>query len=130
MEQQFPVTINGKVVGKVLLQRQGLYYCFFCRCNLSGNIIYRLIVTCDTVRENLGILVPQGNAFILNTKVPVKRIGEGHMTFILVSKHDNSNGIFIPISPEEPFAYISRLKNSFLVLRDGTHGICIEKMQE
>lgn len=130
MEKHFSVTANGRPVGKVLVDRQGLYYRFSCRCRLEGDMIYRLLVTCGSVRENLGILVPEESSFVLHTKLPVKRIGEGELSFTLVPRKDDLPGTFVPIRPEEPFAYISRLKESFLVIRDGQPGICIEKLQE
>lgn len=130
MEGQFSVAAGGRQVGKVLVHRQGLYYHFLCRCCLDGDIMYRLLVTCGTVRENLGILVPTEGSFVLNRKLPVKRIGEGKLSFTLVPIKEEATGTFIPIKPEEPFAYISRLKTSFLIMQNGQPGICIEKLQE
>jgi hypothetical protein len=40
-------------------------------------------------------------------------------------KHQKSEGKFIPIYPEEPFAYISRLQNAFLEIRNGQAGVVI-----
>lgn len=92
--------------------------------------MYRLMVTCGSSQESLGILVPMEGSFVLNTKLPVKRIGEGNMIFTLVSKQEGHMENFVPISPEEPFAYISRLKESFLIHRNGQPGINIKKVQE
>lgn len=130
LEQSFCVTVCGKHAGKVLVQKLGLYYHFHCRCILTDFRIYRLMVTCGTVRENLGILVPKEGSFVLDTKLPMKRIGEGEMIFTLIPKRENHSGTFVPISPEEPFAYITRLKQSFLILRNGQPGILIDKVQE
>lgn len=130
MERQFSVTVCGKQAGKVLVQRKGLYYYFQCRCGLSGDIIYRLVVTCSNIRESLGILVPKDGCFVLDTKVPVKKIGAGEWSFELVPKHETAAGTFVPICPEEPFAYIARLKKSFLVLQNGQAGIYISQKQE
>ena len=129
MERYFSVTARGKHAGKVLLRQQGLYYHVQCRCDLTGNSIYRLVVTCGTVRESLGILVPKEGSFVLDTKLPVKRIGTGDMSFSLVPKQESDAQTFVPICPEEPFAYIARLKRSFLTLRDGQSGIYIEQKQ-
>ena len=52
------------------------------------------------------------------------------MSFRLASTQEHLTGTFIPIRPEEPFAYIARIKESFLILKDGQPGICIDKMQE
>lgn len=130
MERSFSVAVGGTQAGKVTVRRQGLYYLFSCRCNISGDILYRLVVSCGSIRENLGILVPEEGGFVLNTKIPVKRIGEGDMSFTLVAKQDDSRKSFVPIKPEEPFAYISRLKESFLIRQNGQTGIQIIKMQE
>lgn len=130
MEHSYSVTLSETPVGKVIVRQQGLYYHFSCRCDLPGDIVYRLMVICGAVRENLGILVPEKESFVINTKVPVKRIGEGNMRFILVSLREQHQSTFIPISPEEPFAYIARLKQSFLTIQNGQPGIQIEKMQE
>ena len=130
MEENYAVTVCGKHTGKVTVRREGLYYAFSCRCMLDGNIIYRLIVTCGAKREKLGILVPKDGGFGLDTKLPVKRIGEGELSFMLLPKQDSFSGVFIPIYPEEPFSYLSRLKESFLILQNGQPGICIKNVQE
>ena len=130
MEQSYMVTVNGTPVGKVLVQRKGLYYHIACKCQLKGDTIYRLVVTSGSTCVNLGIVVPTGDGFTCNTKLPVKKIGEGELGFTLCTKQDESLHTFIPITPEEPFTYISRLKDSFLILQDGQPGIHINKTQE
>lgn len=130
LEHTYAVTLYGKQTGSVSVRKQGLYYHFSCTCALTGGIIYRLMASCGTVRENLGILVPKEESFILDTKLPAKKLGEGELSFYLVPKREEPSGIFIPIYPEEPFAYISRLKNSFLVMQNKQAGICIKQMLE
>lgn len=130
MEKYFSVMLGEEQTGKVLVQRRGLYYHFSCRCRLPGDSIYRLKVRCGSNQDNLGVLIPQDGSFILDTKKPVKRIGEGDMSFTLISQKESIRGTFVPIRPEEPFAYISRLKRNFLIARNGQLGIYIEMMQE
>ena len=130
MERSFSVDLDGQSVGKVTVRRQGLYYHFSCRCRLCNDAIYRLTVSCGTACENLGIPVPKDGSFILNTKLPVKKIGEGELHFKLLPKQESPQAAFIPIKPEEPFAYIAQLKASFLELQNGQPGICVSKKQE
>ena len=125
MEGSYEVCFGKDTVGKVQVLRQGLYYRFVCRCRLTGDVICRLVVRCGEKLENLGIVVPMEDGFGLDKKIPVKQIGEGNMDFLLVPKHDQLMGKFVPICPEEPFAYITRLKESFLVRKDGQVGIVI-----
>lgn len=125
MMEHYYVYFGKDQVGGVQVVRQGLYYRFTCRCRLAGDVICRLQVTCGDKRESLGIVVPMDGAFGLETKLPVKRLGEGKMEFLLLPKHENPAEHFIPISPEEPFSYIARLKEAYLVKRNGQQGILV-----
>lgn len=120
MEQE--LFFGDRSVGHVLVERQELYYVFHCRCKLSGETTFRLFTSCGEKQEGLGVLVPMGNFFGLNTRRPVKRLGEGVLSFRLVSKHDAPRTHFAPISPEEPFAYLQRLKDAYLAEKDGQMG--------
>lgn len=123
MECQFSVTRNGNPCGKVTVSRQGLYYKIRCRCILPSEDIFRLQAACGIRRENLGVLVPVQDRFGLDTRIPVKQLGEGELAFTVISKRQPVQGNFVPILDEEPFAYISRLKKSFLEIKNGQVGI-------
>ena len=129
METYYPVSYNGKTCGKVTVSRKGLYYHFHCRCIMNCDAIFRLILLIGSHQESLGILVPFEDAFTLKTSIPVKKLKEGEWLFQILPQY-HSTGSFVPIHPEEPFAYISRLKESFLIYHNGQPGIKIEKMQE
>lgn len=126
MCENYPLLLGNNPVGKVQMERRGLYYSFFCRCQLSGKVMYRLVAVCGEKRENLGTLIPREGGFGLETRVPVSHLGTGKPEFLLEPKHDLTSGKkFVPIHPEEPFAYIQRLKDSFLAVRDGQKGAMI-----
>lgn len=126
MVGDYEVFFGTRRAGKVQVQRQGLYYCFHCRCQLTGDVVCRLYVSCGAERINLGVVVPVDGGFGLDTRLPVKRFREGEPSFSLAPKHEESSGQFVPIVPEEPFAYIERLKTSFLVRKYGQMGIMLE----
>lgn len=127
MGADYAVYFGDNPVGKVQVIRQGLYYRFHCCCQVTGDVMCRLMVSCGKNQENLGVVIPRGDGFGLDTQIPVKRLGEGEMCFRLVAKHEQlAKGTFIPIAPEEPFAYISRLKESFLVRQGNQVGILID----
>jgi hypothetical protein len=92
--------------------------------------VYRLILSSGDQQENLGILIPEGESFVLTRSVPVKQFRKGEWFFRIVPKEHTVTGTFVPISPDEPFAYINRLQEAFLVHHNGQPGIEIEKMQE
>ena len=42
MEENYGVYFGNRPVGKVQVTRQGLYYHFLCRCELTGDVMCRL----------------------------------------------------------------------------------------
>ena len=127
MDGTYEILLSGAAVGQAVVTRQGLYYLFSCRCRFHGEIMYKLTVTCGDITENLGIPVPDGREFILNTRLPVKKLGRGEPEFRAVPRHAQLQGKFIPISPEEPFSYLNRLKDAFLEIRGGKTGVVIKE---
>ncbi len=125
MEGEYPVYYDGNTIGKVQLIRQGLYYRVICRCRAPMEPVLRLYAVLGNKRENMGVILPAEEGASLDRKIPAKRFGEGTVQFMLSQGLGNHPGRFIPISPEEPFAYIERLKTAFLECRQGKIGICI-----
>ncbi len=115
MEGYYDVRLGKQSVGQVVVKKVGLYYEFDCRCTLSGEILFRLAVTCGGKTEVLGILVPQNGAFVLKTRVPAKRLMPGSPAFQLVPRHSDLPEDFVPLRPEEPFRYLTRLQDAFLI---------------
>ncbi len=128
MEESYEVLFGSVPAGKVQVLRQGLYYHFHCRCRLSGDVMCRLFVRRGDKEENLGVVIPMGDGFGLDTRVPVKRLGEGPMEFRLAPKHDKPREkTFVPIAPEEPFTYLEKLKDAYLAQQNGVIGAVIDE---
>lgn len=119
----YEIRLGSSPVGHVTVERQGLYYRFFCRCELREKGMYRLAASCDGNREDLGILIPMDGAFGLEKRIPVKRLGEGNPEFFLMGKESEKREKFVPVYPEEPFSYMSRLKDAYLARREGQLGL-------
>jgi len=126
LEGTYNVCLGRETVGEVTVTKEGLYYRFRCKCDLSGDVC-KLLVTCDETEENLGTLVPSGSSYCLNTRLPIKRLGKGQPVFSVVPNRPVVAGRFVPICPEEPFAYLERLKDAYLVRRNGQMGIIIQE---
>lgn len=116
---------GDKPCGKVQVLRQGLYYRFSCRCQISGDVVCRLKACFPDREENLGVLVPVDGGFGLCTRLPVKRFTGNPVRFRIGTQKADSKGVFIPICPEEPFAYMERLKSAFLAVRNGQPGAVV-----
>ncbi len=126
MEGTYQILMGETSVGDVQVSRKGLYYCFLCHCSLTGEVMCRLTVTCGGETHSLGVPVPEGDVFVLRARLPVKRLGEGQPVFRVVPKHQQLRGTFVPLSPEEPFRYLSRLQNAVLERRGQQLGILLE----
>ena len=86
MKEYYNITIGDHVVGQATAERKGLYYHFSCNCKLSGEVIYRVVVRCGDKEESLGVCIPGDEGFGLNTRLPVKRLGEGELLLQLVEE--------------------------------------------
>ncbi|MBQ2785904.1 MAG: hypothetical protein IJF02_05325 [Oscillospiraceae bacterium] len=121
----YPILRGGEPIGQACVVKKGLYYHFSCRCDLSGEVIYRLTVSCGEKCESLGVPVPEGEGFVLNSRIPVNKLGQGEMTVRAVPKHSKLEEKFIPISPDEPFEYLRQLEKAVFEKRNGQPGILI-----
>lgn len=121
----YDICLGTSAVGRASVEKQGLYYRFSCRCNLTGATMQRVMVACGENKVDLGICVPMGDCFGLDKRVPCKQLGEGKPEFFLTPRPGHRNGKFVPVYPEEPFAYMSRLKGAFLEIRNGQMGIVL-----
>ena len=117
MDGIYDVLFGGEPVGKAFVDRQGLYYRFRCRCGLPGEGMYRIRVICGAGQQDLGILVPMEGDFGLQTRLPVKLFEGDQPRFLAVPRHGPVRENMISVYPEEPYAYIQRMKAAFLASR-------------
>lgn len=125
MEGTYPVLHGDQPVGEVQVSRRGLYYHFFCRFQLKEPCLCRLELCCGEMVENLGVPVPEGGQFVLTKQIPSSRVGAGTPVFRVLPKKMSLQGRFVPISPEEPFAYLDRLKKAYLLRSGQQMGVVI-----
>lgn len=123
MEGRYEILLNEDKVGRVVVQRQGLYYRFDCRCAKNTGEIYRIMLDMDGKIFNLGVPIPSSDGLWLVTKRPIKDFGNAEPKFYLMLRLPE--GPFVPVFPDEPFAYLDRLKNAYMQVRDGMVGVVI-----
>ena len=58
MADAYEIQYEGKTVGSVRVEKQGLYHCFHCRCTLPDEGMSRIHVVSGDNREDLGICIP------------------------------------------------------------------------
>ena len=130
MERCYEVMYGNDAIGKVQVIPQGLYCRIICRCRGTHEQVLRLFADAQGHRENLGVLIPEGDGLVLDRKIPIKRLGGEKLRFYLSSGCGCDGSHFVPICPEEPFLYISRLKTAFLESEQGRVGIRIKEHPE
>lgn len=107
MESWYPVFWNGKEAGEVAVVKQGLYYQFSCRVDLPPGSHCRLFAHTAAGSRDLGLCIPDGNRFILQTRIPVKHFSEGEYRFCL---NQPVAGEFVAVSSQQPFSAMDRLE--------------------
>lgn len=126
MEGVYDIFRGTEKIGKADVRRQGLYYRFRCCCNLTGEVIYRLTASDGTKTVNLGIPVPDGDSFCLETRIPISRFANGTLSIQAQPRTPQQKRIFAPVYPDEPFGYISRLETARMERRDNKIGISFD----
>lgn len=126
MEGTYTIWLSQTAAGTVTIERHGLYYWFYCQCQLTSEVICRVMVSCGGKVENLGILVPAGNQYSLTKKLPIKEFATGIPEFWITPRHLAQQEIVVDIYPEEPFRYITKLENAYLQNKQGKSVIVIK----
>lgn len=126
MRQNLDIFRGSEKIGKAEVRREGLYYRFRCCCKLTGEVIYRLTVACGEKTENLGILIPAGDVFRLERKLPASRFSADAFVIRAVPANPDRGGKFTPIYPEEPFRYIAKLNTARMAYSNGQVGVVFE----
>ena len=86
MAETYDICWQNEIAGTVRAEKQGLYHCFHCRCSLPDDGMYRIHVCSGDKWEDLGICIPVEGKFGMDKRIPIKRLGEGKLTFQLVPK--------------------------------------------
>ena len=118
LAELFDVTRNGQVIGRVEVRREGLYCRISCQCQKWDEKIHRLYAG----GEKIGVLIPEGEELVMETKVAAKRLKEG-CGFSL----DENRGDFIPIRPGEAFSHLHEVRQGRLGFQNGVSGLVLDK---
>ena len=130
MDGTYDIYRGAEKIGKAQVVRKGLYFHFRCCCNLSGSVIYRLIASEGENTVNLGIPVPDGDCFRLETKIAKNKFGSGTLMICAQPRSFKQREIFAPIYPDEPFAYIKELEKARMVQKDGQIGVLFDRTDD
>lgn len=125
MQGRFPVTLGDETVGSVLVEPQGLYQYYMCRCDLSGEVMMDLYLQMGGECRKLGLLTPCDGGFSLEKRVSGAKYEDGDACFFLRPRRREGSGLFCPVTEQEPFRYLQRLENAYLTSQGGILGVMI-----
>lgn len=120
LESCYPVYRNQEKAGEITVTKQGLYYSLLCRVKLPAGSRYRLYAHTEGCTRDLGLCVPSGQEFILQTRIPIKYFGQGEYSFYLEQPGAEA---FIPVSCDRPFPAVDRLESGKFAMRGEKPGI-------
>lgn len=118
---EYPIYFAQERIGTAKVIQEGLYYRICCLCEISGSIPFCVKVT-GSAEADLGLCVPMEGCFGIETRIPVKRVGIGKLQFRAMPRH-TARAELTAVSPDEPFGYITRLKDAYLIKRDALTGV-------
>ena len=88
--------------------------------------IKRFYTVNNEQREKLGVCVPSENGFQLDTKIPIKRLPKGDLSFYIEPKETDRKDTIVPLAPNEPFGYLAELRNASFIMEDDQPALSIK----
>lgn len=112
----YPIYFGQDIIGTATVEKQGLYYKISCHCNCSGEVPIRIVLHCEEMTTDLGMCVPCADGVRSVSRIPIKRIGFGEMTFSAYPRRSSASAKReICICENEPFRYITTLQNAYMI---------------
>ena len=127
---EYQVQYYGRQVGTAEITQQGLYHQIACKLSLPYDAIYRVYVSGSGKQLELGVCVPDGEYFVLNKRVPGKRlIGFGKLSVFVDDDKVSAAKNRIPVSNSEPFEQLHKLRNGRFQWDGGAGFIILESVE-
>ena len=125
MHQRDPIYHDGQVIGTAYIEKQGLYYKFKCVCQPKKPGLYAIYASNGNEKLKLGICVPEGENFVLTTRIPIKYFDTDAITFTAVNKITDENRILI--DENKPFPVIEKLDKATYFYERGVGSIILHQ---
>ena len=122
MEGPYDLYVASEKRGTVTVTGEGLYWKIVCRCDRFLGGMHELEVQAGDRQRKLGLLVPEGEFFVLRTRLPKKQLTQIH-GFVLCPRHGKEDEAFHQVHPEKPFLYLCRLEHARLTKRGNEYGL-------
>lgn len=125
MVGDYSVFLAGSPVGQAIVTQEGMFWRVRCHCKASADVPFTLQAAWGEEILDLGLLANSGEELTVTARINKKKVPQGKPVFRILVKHRNTVEQFLPISPEEPFAYLSKLKDAYLIYKGNQPGIAL-----
>lgn len=128
---EYPVYFAGEERGKALVTQQGMFWHIRCHCRCASQVPCAISVSWKEEQSlDLGMCVREGELWCLSARINKKNVPTGMPVFRMVVRHRQNVEDLVPISAEEPFCYISRLKSAYLVKKQSGFMVAFRDQSE
>lgn len=124
MNVEYPVYKGDAQVGKILVERTGLYYHYTGCVQLELEGLYRIWAISGPKQMNLGVCQPSGGKWITQGKIPCQCLNLDNTQFI-VTPHSIKQKETIPIDDHSSFPYLEQLSDCRFAVKDNIPSIVI-----
>lgn len=115
--------LRDEQVGNATVWQQGLYCSVHCRCRMEGDGFSRLSMADGTQQWDLGILIPDGDYFVVDTSVRATGWQDRELSFRIIQP--GKERLFIPIVEGGVFLHLDKLRKASFENRNGVCGVVI-----
>lgn len=123
----YKVFKNGSVIGSATISKEGLYYYIRCSIWLTKQEFCRVLITDGINTFDLGICIPDGNAYSCVSRVPCKRLCGTDFKFTISNIEDRKS---VPVESGKSFAHLDKLNAVHLHIANGQPVIMIDSSQD
>lgn len=106
----FSIYFGEKICGRARLEKEGLYYRITCKCEIPTDALCRMQMKTRGECIDLGTCIKKGSSYMINTKIPCKRIDPEDVQITMLTNAPHTTGNFIPVSSKLPFPYLHKLE--------------------
>ncbi len=110
---EYDVLYNSQKIGSANISENGLYYRIQASCCIAENEMSRMKILCGNEFLDLGLLIPEGDSFVLRKDLPRKHLTGGSIKFVVYSNADR----ITKFHANTPVSYLHLLEDSKLVIR-------------
>lgn len=117
MDRYYDVYLDNRIIGSVTTAQQGLFCYLSCRCSLPDDKMYKLFAQIKEEILDFGLLYPINDSFGINTKAPLRKLGQGSIRFF-VSPKDGIE-VCVPLNSPSAFPHLSQLEQCRFIMKNG-----------